>query len=137
MLKKPLFLLFGIVLATPVQAEIANEPSQELQACVEPSNLPSHFAVIKEMVVEKELNGFHLIRLQFDGYRTWTIVSLPCKHHVFVGGDGFHPDFRGLFKGKGPGVEVEEPFTEFAINSDNNYYRQQYPHLERGGKPNM
>lgn len=136
MLKKSLFLVFGIVLATPVQAAISTEPPEELQACVAPSNIPTHFSSgLEEMVVEKELQGFYLIRLQYDQYRTWTIVSLPCKHHVFVGGDGFHPDFRGLLKGRG--VEVEEPFSEFAINSDNNYYRQKSPHLERGGKPNM
>lgn len=132
MLKKSLLPLFALAFSMPIQSAIAIEIPKELQSCLAPSNFHSHtIDDLQEMVLEKEIDGFYLIRLQYSEYRTWLVASLPCKYHAFVGGDGFAPNFTGLFKGKGKGVKVEKPFTEYAINSDNEYYRQRYPELHK------
>lgn len=116
----------------PIRSAIATEIPKELQSCLAPSNFHSHtIDGLQEMVVEKEIDGIYLIRLQYTTHRTWLVASLPCKYHTFLGGDGYPPNFKGLFKGKGKGVAVEEPFTEYAQKSDTEYYLQRYPELQK------
>ncbi|MGR3279269.1 hypothetical protein ACSYAD_29830 [Acaryochloris marina NIES-2412] len=132
MLKQLLFSTFAIAMTLPMRSAVATEIPKELQSCLAPSNFHRHtIDDLQEMVLEKEIDGFYLIRLQYSEYRMWMVASLPCYHHTFVGGDGYPPNFMGLFRGKGKGMKAEKPFTEYAQKSDTEYYLQRYPELQK------
>ncbi|MGR3280049.1 hypothetical protein ACSYAD_33910 [Acaryochloris marina NIES-2412] len=131
-MKRSLLLSLALSLSLPFYSAIANEIPKDLQACVSHENMFSHLMDgLTEMVVEKEQEGYYLIRLQYTTHRMWMVASLPCYHHTFVGGDGYPPNFMGLFRGKGKGAKVEKPFTEYAQKSDTEYYLQRYPELQK------